>query len=155
MKIMKNIVLLITLKNILSDSSTIITTDTIDLIVKNAVLFKDYKYYSWEVTEEDVTEEVEGSSTEEGSEPETVTKRVKTAACVLHELPQYRYSLTKWKIFMRFGEEVADAYEKDGIDAYMYSNTSEECRGEKTIEELRQQISDPDVDEIIIDSNCD
>ena len=139
------------LKNILSDSSNIITTETIDLIVKNSVLFKDYKYYSWEVTEEDVTEEVDGSSTEEGSEPETVTKRVKTAACVLHELPQYRYSLTKWKIFMRFGEEVADAYEKDGIDAYMYSNTSEECRGEKTIEELRQQISDPDVDEIIID----
>ena len=140
-----------TLLKILSDDNNIITTDTIDLIIENAVITKKYKYYTWTVT--DTEEEVESEDSEgsegEASEPKTIKK--KTASCVLSELPEYRYSLDKWKIFMRFGTEAAKKYEEMGVDAYIYQNTSEECRGEKTLEELREQIDDPTFDEIIID----
>ncbi len=139
-----------TLLNILQDKSNIITTDTIDTIIENTVLTKEYKYYTWTVTEVEETPETDGETEEGEEEPEPIKKKI--ASCELTYLPTYRYSLDKWKIFMRFGEEVAEAYEEIGVDAYIYSNSSEECRGEKTIAELEEQISEEGY-EIEIDSS--
>ncbi|MBR4178929.1 MAG: hypothetical protein IKR57_06250 [Bacilli bacterium] len=116
----------LSLEQILSDKNMGITKSTITSIIKNAKIVRREYYYDWTIEDE----------TNSNGE---VTAKVGT--CEKKYLPETSsYDLTKWKVFMRFGEPAAEAYEKEMTTGKSYSASSDECKGIYSESELLEKV---------------
>ena len=103
-------------------------------IVENSIADTSFTYYTWEI------EESESGKT--------------TGNCKPNKVRDIRYSLKKWKLFMRYGEEVADVWEKDIKKVKQYQASDEQCNGSMTKEELKSFVDKlaPNVTKALNDS---
>ena len=101
-----------------------VNSGTITTIMDNAMSTTTNYYYKWEV---ETNPDGEGNS-------ENIGK------CEKHESKSSNYSLKKWQIFMRYGEEVAEKYD-EFVNTYNSTTmTSEECLGGLSEEELLERV---------------
>ena len=110
-----------TLKRILDTKDNEFTTDTLDTIIKNSYITRNSYYYTWEV-DDSKEDEVSGSC--------KVTPGPKTK----------EYSLDKWKIFMRFGSDLAEKYDKSFDVGYLKESSDEECNGSISDSDLKTRL---------------
>ena len=113
------------LDRILSNPDAPITKKMLDKIIDNSVAIETRFYYTWSIKE---TKNEDGEITS------------KTGVCTKTEIKINKYDLDKWKIFMRFGEDVAAAYQEYNLVTFAYESSSEECNGSMTEEQLLQRV---------------
>ena len=113
------------LERILSDDDYPITKAMLDKIIENSIATEKRYYYTWSIQEK---KNSEGLIT------------AKTGVCTKQVMIVNEYDLDKWKIFMRFGEEVAKAYEDYNKVAFAYDSSSEECTGNVSESELLSRV---------------
>ena len=102
-----------------------INKDTIKKIVDNSVVHKPVYYYTWTIDYNENSNSV-----------------AKVGKCVRGTYSDGQYDINKWKVFMRFGEEVADKYDQYVNASKVYEMSSEECRGEVSTSELLQRVNE-------------
>lgn len=112
-----------TLIDVLKDGK--ITKPDLEKIIDNTHADTSYTYYEWTV---ETKEDKDGN----------VTKGI--GKCVAKKVKDTRYSLQKWQIFMRFGEEAAKTWEDEQEDQKALAGSHEECTGEFTNEELLEMV---------------
>ena len=117
------------LERILSDSDNKITKKMLDKIIDNSVATEIKYYYTWHIKETK-------------NKDDEITS--KTGVCVKNEIIINRYDLDKWKIFMRFGEDVAKEYEKANLITFAYESSSEECNGSMNESQLLERVKNSD-----------
>ena len=108
------------LKKILTEND-FINEEELQKIINNTVLDGKYTYYTWEVEEQKNGDKI--------------------GKCVPNDSGQAEYSLNKWKIFMRFGEEAALKYEEVNKYPLAYYSSDEECNGSISDEELLERVA--------------
>ena len=114
-----------------------INEDELQKIINSTVLDGRYKYYIWEV--EDVnSKDEEDSKNGTESNNKRVTKKI--GRCVEKDGGNFEYSLNKWKVFMRFGEEAALKYEEVNKYPLAYYSSDEECNGSVSDEDLLERV---------------
>ena len=113
------------LERILSNEDYPITKTMLDKIIDNTIATEIRYYYTWSIKEE---------TNEDG---EIVSK---TGVCKREEQVKKEYDLDKWKIFMRFGEDAAKAYEKYNKIIFDFGLTSEECTGRIKKDKLLERV---------------
>lgn len=117
----------------------IIKKKDLEKIIDNSFADTSYTYYEWEV------------ETKENSNGE-VTEGI--GKCVGKKVKDTRYSLQKWKIFMRFGEEASTAWEDEQVDQKSLAGSHEECTGEVSNEELLERVKTASgVDNVSLDGS--
>ena len=89
-------------------------------IIEYSIADTSFTYYSWEIEESD-----SGKT---------------TGNCKPNYVRDIRYSLTKWKLFMRYGEEVADVWQTDIKKIKQYQSSDEQCNGSMTKDELKSYV---------------
>ena len=94
-------------------------------IIDNSLANTSYTYYLWEV---DVEKDSNGNP----------TKGI--GKCVTKTVKDTRYSLTKFQIFMRFGETASTTWEKDQVDQKSFGGSDEECIGVVSEEDLLARV---------------
>ena len=107
-----------------------ITTDDLKKIIDNTVANTTFTYYTWSIEEET---DIFGRPTGR-----------KIGYCRGTEVEDYKYSLLKWKIFMRYGgipyesykKTVAELWEQEMSYKKQWDATSEECNGTISLGEL-------------------
>lgn len=111
------------LEAVLKDTKNGLTKSDFDDIVENMQIDPSYKryYYTWEV--------------DDSEEGKIVGKCEKSYA------NNGQYSLDKWKVFMRYGENEARRFDELGMLIYAYNSSDEECIGKKTEEELMEVLN--------------
>lgn len=112
---------------VLKDENTHITREGLDKLIKYSHAKEKSYYYSWTIdTEKD----------EDGK----VTSI--TGKCVYKESVSEKYNLDKWKVYMRFGEEVVKLFDKVVLERKNFEASSDECKDEAyTEDKLREQLS--------------
>ena len=103
-----------------------IKTTDLEAIIRNTFAETSYTYYEWQV---DTKKDQSGN----------VTKGV--GKCVGKKIKDTRYSLKKWQIFMRFGEEAATVWEDEQKGQKSLSGSHEECTGRISEEDLLQRVA--------------
>lgn len=124
-----------TLVDLLKDGK--ITTDDLDKIIINTVANTTFTYYTWSI------EDVYNKDT-------NTTKKI--GFCHAKEVEDVKYSLLKWKIFMRFGGEkykdydktVAEIWEQEMSYKKQWDATSEECNGTIPLGQLAGLVDELD-----------
>ncbi len=125
-------------KKILTEND-FINESALNSIINSTMSNEKYTYYTWEVKEEDAKDDdVEETDLDELEEQEKPKKLV--GKCIEHDGGSTHYSLDKWKIFMRFGEPLANKYEKIIRDSMAYNSSDEECNGTISDDELLERI---------------
>jgi len=114
------------LEKTLENSGGLVLQDIRDLI-DNSYTNVETNYYQWEITTE---------KDEEGN----VTKA--TGACISYPIKRQEYSLTKWKIFMRFGSKASQQYDKYANSNAVSGAFSEECNGKVDKETLQAMVNE-------------
>lgn len=112
-----------TLIDVLKDGK--IKKNDLEKIIDNSFAETSYTYYEWVV---ETKEDKEGN----------VTKGI--GKCVGKKVKDTRYSLQKWKIFMRFGEDAAKTWEEEQRDQKALSGSHEECTGEISESDLLSRV---------------
>ncbi len=138
-------------KKILTEND-FINESSVNLIINNTMSDDFYKYYTWEIEDPDK----DTSDSENSDESTTETKKL-IGKCVEHDSKSGKhYSLEKWKIFMRFGESLADKYDEVNKNTLAYNASDEECNGSVSDEELINRIrSSADNDSVEIELDTD
>lgn len=117
----------------------IIKKKDLDKIIDNTLADTTYTYYEWEV---EIKKDKNGN----------VTKGI--GKCVGKKVKDTRYSLQKWKIFMRFGEDAAKTWEDEQVDQKSLSGSHEECTGEMTEAELLEMVKNASgTDNAVLDNS--
>ena len=98
----------------------------LEKIIDNTISNTTHTYYSWVV---DVEKDEDGNA----------TKGV--GKCVTKSVKDTRYSLKKWQIFMRFGEQAASAWDTEQMTQKAFAGSDEECIGKITEEELLERVA--------------
>ena len=114
---------------ILTDEDNHITRSTIDKIIKYSKAQTKEYYFLW------VIDEVKDSN-------DKVTSI--TAKCERKEKEQTVYAIDKWRVFMRFGETAADAFDGAVLKSKSFLESSDECKntdGAYTNEKLTEQVA--------------
>lgn len=91
--------------------------------------YRNYSYFTYELVESDNGEE-------------------DTKTCVAHDLLEYDTSDDKFKLYLRYGARVSQAYEEDLSKALAYDRTDNECKGELGFDK-------PNMDKYKIKANTD
>lgn len=112
-----------TLINVLEDGK--IKKADLEKIMDNTLANTSYTYYDWEV-------EIEKDS--DGNPTKGIGK------CVSKTVRDTRYSLTKYKIFMRFGETAAKTWEEDQVGQKGFAGSDEECLGKISEDDLLARV---------------
>ena len=126
-----------TLQKILTEND-FIDEDELQNIINSTVLDGRYKYYTWVVDDGDNEEEEDSENGETTESNKPVTKKI--GRCEEKDGGGFEYSLNKWKIFMRFGEEAALKYEEVNKYPLAYYSSDEECNGSVSDEELLERV---------------
>lgn len=112
------------LKDVL-ESGTIKRKD-LDKIIENSAAFTSHYFYTW-----DIEDEYDKNGNLKSS----------TGVCKETYVQDVRYNITKWNVFMRFGEDAAKKYESELLKKKAYDESSEECTGKITDSELLELVA--------------
>ena len=116
------------LTEVLKDKNITIKRSGIDDLIKNAHATSKSYYYEWVI------------DTEKDSEGKVTSV---TGKCVYKELSTDKYNLDKWKVFMRFGDDAAAAFDEAVLKAKNFETSSDECKNKDnayTKEKLEEQV---------------
>lgn len=119
-------------------NSGMIKRDDLDKIIENSAAFTTHNFYTWEVKDE-----FDDSGNLISS----------TGMCKETKVDDVRYNITKWNVFMRFGEDAAKIYEEELAKQRAYEESSEECSGKMTDSELLELVNSHGSGDVILDSS--
>lgn len=110
--------------DMLSDGT--LTKDDVTKIIENSVADTTYIDYTWEIDDE----------------TDRFGNLVKsTGKCVAKKIDDVNYSLLRWEIFMRYGEDVAKEYDELIKLKKSYESSDTECNGEVDDGTLLQKVA--------------
>ena len=100
------------LKEVLNDKNYNIKKSDVDNIAKYSTATTEVEYYLWSIEEEKDDEE-------------NVISRV--GRCEKHTAKTTAHNLDKWLVYMRFGAEAANMFDKEVLKVLSYESTDDEC----------------------------
>lgn len=96
------------LKNIIEDGT--LTRDSVDRIVKNTVFEKAYPYFNWQSIPQCKSMSESSCSSKNGVyDSENECCNVKTYTCIQNNIESYYVSEDKWKMFVRYNDELCNS----------------------------------------------
>lgn len=111
--------------DVLSDGA--LKRKDLDDIMDYSIAHTSYEYFTWDVvTEKDDDGKITSA----------------TGTCKKSEMSDNKYSLQKWKIFMRFGKEAADKYDELVSMKKAYLASDDECNGKIEDDELLEKVNE-------------